>query len=83
MMFVPSKPKCPVCGHLLDAATPVDGVGRPGPGDVTVCIECLSCLRYTDDMQLRFTLLAELPPDVQATVVKIRIGLIATKGWNR
>lgn len=82
-MFVPSKPKCPVCGHLLSGAMPVDGTGKPTPGDVTVCIECLSCLTYTKDMQLQFTLLAELPPDVVETVVKIRIGLMAAKGWNR
>jgi hypothetical protein len=50
---VPSS-LCPVCQHLIDAATAVDdSPGEPEPGDLTVCVECTSFLQFTDTMQVR------------------------------
>jgi hypothetical protein len=41
---------CPLCGYQTDAAS---GLGAPVPGDLTVCLQCASPLRFTDTLQLR------------------------------
>lgn len=41
---------CPHCGHRLNALAQVGGVVEPGtptPGDLSVCIACLSVLELT------------------------------------
>lgn len=62
------KSKCPSCGHILDAATPIDNLGEPPqPGDLSVCISCTNFLRYTLDMLLEILPeddLLQLPTDV-------------------
>jgi len=40
---------CPSCGRLRDAATSLDHVNAPKPGDFTVCVDCGVLLRFTDD----------------------------------
>lgn len=42
--------RCPNCGKKLDACSGLDR--GPGPGDLTVCIECSALVRFDDDMQL-------------------------------
>ena len=44
---------CPVCGHHLNAATPVEGDPQPQPGDFTVCLYCTSFLVYEPDLTVR------------------------------
>lgn len=45
---------CPVCNTYLDAAANSDGSGSiPSPGDLSICIECLSYLRYQEDLSLK------------------------------
>ncbi len=40
---------CPFCGRLLDAATSLEHVDAPKPGDFTVCFDCGALLRFTAD----------------------------------
>lgn len=46
---------CPVCGKSWDAVTAVeeDQPNRPVPGDITVCIDCISVLAFDENLQLR------------------------------
>ena len=45
--------ECVYCGARHDAASAVGDVGRPKPGDVTVCIKCGGLLAFDDRMLLR------------------------------
>ncbi len=40
---------CPSCGRVLNAATSLDHVDAPKPGDFTVCVDCGVLLRFTAD----------------------------------
>lgn len=40
---------CPSCGHHLDAASHPSGEA-PGPGDFSICSECVSILCFEDPM---------------------------------
>lgn len=52
--------RCPECGYQLDGASTLLGDARPpGPGDFSVCIECMAVLRFDEMLQLRTTSLAE------------------------
>lgn len=46
---------CPVCGNECNAATWQAGPSRksPEPGDITVCVECVSVLKFGPEMQLQ------------------------------
>ena len=44
------KVHCPICGEKLDAASPAEGQGTPGPGDVSVCFYCTAFLVFGEDM---------------------------------
>jgi hypothetical protein len=41
---------CPACGEELGSAT---GVGKPKPGDVSVCAYCEALMVFNDDMTVR------------------------------
>lgn len=44
---------CPHCGKALDAATSTQDPGaRPGPGDVSICIECTNWNKYNENLEL-------------------------------
>ena len=45
--------KCPACDYKLDAATSIERGAVPGPGDVSICINCTATLEYTNDMKLK------------------------------
>lgn len=45
--------KCPACNYKLNAATGSVEGEVPGPGDVSICINCTATIEYTDDMDLR------------------------------
>lgn len=58
---LPSKPKCPNCGVLLDAADSIPEEGQtPEPGNVTICSECSRVLVFTEEMQFRYAMPADL-----------------------
>jgi hypothetical protein len=59
---VKSKPHCPQCNKLLDAATGISphAYPTPDPGSFSVCAECGAFLVYTDDLQLRLATAGEL-----------------------
>lgn len=45
---------CPSCGYLMDSATCLaDERKRPNAGDLSICIKCVSFLRFDQDLHLR------------------------------
>ena len=52
---LPERDACPLCGHWLDAATagPSNPDATPKPGDITVCIQCVSVLVFDEDLRVR------------------------------
>lgn len=54
---------CPVCGHILDAATIVAGppgdVEGPKGGDWTICAGCIAPLAYSSDVRVLRELTAD------------------------
>jgi hypothetical protein len=62
---------CPVCGHTLDAARQVRGLGTPSPGDLTMCFECTAFLVFDQPPALHAMTddeLAALDEDVYETL---------------
>jgi len=47
------KDTCPACGYTLDAATGVQGNEIPGPGDISICINCASVLEFGPTLKLK------------------------------
>jgi hypothetical protein len=43
---------CPKCGEILNAATSMEDI-QPKPGDLTICINCASMLRFDKDLSMR------------------------------
>ena len=44
---------CPWCGYQVDAATcATDQNAKPRPGDLSMCLKCLSFLQFGDDLRL-------------------------------
>ena len=67
--------KCPKCGKTLDAASSIEYATPPDPGDISVCIDCLTILRFTKDLSLLELTEAEisrLDPKTLAEVAEIR-----------
>lgn len=60
---------CPFCGYKLNAATDVKFTGaKPSPGDISVCIECTSFLRFNGDLKLEALPAADMaamPDEIQ------------------
>lgn len=51
---------CPVCDAPIDAAMSVHEPATPSPGDMTLCMYCLTWLTFDDDMSLRLPKVEEL-----------------------
>lgn len=52
-MFLTKKNNCPKCNFVLDAATSLEDIcTKPRPGDITICINCGSVLKFTEDFSL-------------------------------
>jgi hypothetical protein len=52
---MPNVPEseCPFCGVKLDAAThPKDRTLMPSPGNLSMCINCTSILKFDDNLHL-------------------------------
>jgi hypothetical protein len=58
---------CPSCDEPLDAAAMIGGVETPAAGDWTICVYCLTWLRFTETMGLREATAAEIA-DARANV---------------
>lgn len=63
-----------MCGHKLDAATRLEEDDAvPKPGDLTVCIQCVAPLTFTEDMRYRFVdadAFIELPDDARIDLTR-------------
>jgi len=57
-----SRPHCPRCSTLLDAATDTNlqDPRTPKPEDLTICIKCGLLLVFTADMSLRRATIEEI-----------------------
>ena len=53
---------CPHCGHTLDHHTDAiqSGKAKPSPGDIGICVSCVSPLVFDDKLRLRAALIDEL-----------------------
>lgn len=49
--LLPNADGCPVCFHLLDAATCASGDATPKPGDLTVCLYCTTFLKFNEQLR--------------------------------
>lgn len=59
--FVFEDSECPCCGHKLNAVANVgDHDDLPVAGDVSVCGQCASYLKFDDDMKLRLMTVDEI-----------------------
>lgn len=80
------KPKCPVCDHTLDAATSFEHPDvAPEPGDLTVCIQCVSPLTFKDDMTYQFVdadAFIELPDEARIELTRYMRALHVFKEKN-
>lgn len=47
------KNTCSICHHQLDGATQINGINKPKPGDVSLCIECGNIAIFGNDLELR------------------------------
>jgi len=63
------KQHCRSCGHLLDAASGLEGT--PKPGSVTLCIRCGTIHLFTPKMRVR------LPTDGEM------LDLMLSKNWGQ
>lgn len=44
--------ECPSCLRQMDCATAVSGEAKPSPGDVSICINCGTFLRFDPDLNI-------------------------------
>lgn len=51
---------CPNCRAVLDAATSIDSIATPTPGDVSICFRCATALAYDGELKLRPATRADL-----------------------
>lgn len=66
---------CPVCLHLIDAATGIVEAALPKPGDLTVCAYCTSILEFDSELRpqhVSATALAELDMGTMRQLETIR-----------
>jgi hypothetical protein len=62
---------CPHCGAELEAASLVDSDDATRPGDVTVCLMCVTPLQYNPDLSLRLCEVDELDLETLRRVAKL------------
>ena len=67
---------CPWCGYQVDAATcATDQNAKPRPGDLSMCLKCLSVLRFDADLRLEMLPEAEfraLPEEMRSYLHRMR-----------
>lgn len=62
---------CPVCFHLLDAATNMTSAEPPVEGDFTICIGCRAVLRWGAGMVMEASSLMAVPVHSRFAFAKI------------
>lgn len=67
---------CPSCGKLLSGATSLNEEDAlPSPGDISVCMDCATILKFDNDLRLVAISNEEFagyPEDIKKTVKKAR-----------
>lgn len=71
--------QCPYCETKLDAATDLETVVMPKPGDISICIKCAQLLIFTDDLTLR----KPIPADEIVITDQIRLYQQAVRAIDR
>jgi len=51
---------CPCCYARLNASSPINTIGKPDPGDVTVCAYCGCALQFDEHRRLIWVTPAEM-----------------------
>ena len=67
--------ECPFCGYEMDVATSLDDAVPPSAGDLSMCLKCLSVLRFRDDMRLEAlpdNEFRQLPEDLRDYIHRMR-----------
>lgn len=76
---------CPKCKKKLDGATSFYGQ-KPVPGDVTICLYCLSVLTFGKDMKMVYLTeeeIKKLPPPLLRGIEEVKYSIRVTEGQNR
>lgn len=77
---------CPACGHRTNALGRLPDDARPKPGDLSVCIECLSVSEIGEDFRMTIATpdrLAGLAPEEAAEVRQTQALLAAARAaWG-
>lgn len=73
--------KCPVCGHILDAATSINGEFEPRPGDVTLCVQCGEILIFNKDLRGRIPTAEEKLQ--YGDMPEVIVAQIFIRGWKQ
>lgn len=67
--------RCPGCNHVLNATSDPKGRGAPRPGDLTICIDCGTVLRF----DAFYRLSALTPEDIEKLPKATAIELLEQK----
>lgn len=77
---------CPKCGYKIDAAGNMPGeTQRPGPGDLSICLDCTAVLRFDASMTLKAmtsTEILRLPHETQSEIAHTRLAIQHVKKQN-
>jgi hypothetical protein len=83
--YLPGK-TCPKCNEPLTGASTVFGEQvDPTPGDVSICIHCLTLLTYNDDLTSRVLEIVEflgLPDDTRLELTRALKALIEVQSGD-
>jgi hypothetical protein len=66
---------CPGCGHRLNASSDPKDRGMPRPGDLSLCIDCGTILRF--DWQLRLKVVT--PEEIEKLPKRTALELLEQK----
>lgn len=47
------KSRCPACGESHHMACSINGIHKPTPGDITICIDCAHVMAFDNNLLLR------------------------------
>src|SRR6185312_1352144 len=73
-----SRPRCPNCRAMFDAATSVDAEPQiPHPGALSVCASCAAILVFTENLYLREAAPDEIPPPSTESRAMLDIAIAA------
>lgn len=82
---LPEEGKCPHCGHRMDSASHMTEKVKPKPGDLTVCMQCASVLRFDSSLAVRtisdeqLRRIKQRDPEAAAELMKVQRAILAMR----